>query len=70
VKAVAIQDAVKAVAIQDAVKAVALQDAAKVVASSTSSVGLRELVADEVRRALALSGQAAQQAEDPPKHGK
>jgi hypothetical protein len=66
-KAVALQDAAKAVALQDAAKAVALQDAAKAVALSTSSDTLRQLVADEVRNALALSGQAAQQAGDQPK---
>lgn len=59
-KAVAVQDALKAVAVQDALKAVAIQDAVKAVVS-TSSDALRELVADEVKRALALSGQAAQQ---------
>jgi hypothetical protein len=69
-KAVALQDAAKAVALQDAAKAVALQDAARTAASSTSSISLRELVAEEVRRALALSGQAAQQAGDQPKSGK
>lgn len=66
-KAVALQDAAKAVALQDAAKAVALQDAAKAVALSTSSDALRQLVADEVKHALALSGQAAQQAGDQPK---
>jgi ribosomal protein S1 len=69
-KAVAIQDAVKAVALQDAAKAVAIQDAVKAVVSSTSSVALRELVTDEVKRALALSGQAAQQAGDQGKDSK
>ena len=64
----ALSDAAKAVAtIQDAVKAVALQDAAKAVALSTSGDALRELVADEVKRALAISGQAAQQAGGQPK---
>ena len=58
-------------ALSDAAKAVAtIQDAVKAATSSTSSVALRELVADEVRRALALSGQAAQQAGDQPKTSK
>jgi hypothetical protein len=69
-KAVALQDAAKAVALQDAAKAVALQDAAKAVALSTSGATLRELVADEVKRALALSGEAAQQGGDQPKNKK
>jgi hypothetical protein len=46
-----VQDALKAIAVQDAAKAVAIQDAVKAVASSTSSAALRELVADEVKRA-------------------
>lgn len=68
-KAVAVQDALKAVAVQDALKAVAVQDAVKAVVPTSGDV-LRELVADEVKRALALSGQAAQQAGNPRKGGK
>jgi hypothetical protein len=63
VKAVAaIQDAVKAVAIQDAVKAVAIQDAVKAVALQGREGGdepLRQLVREEVAKAIALVREAA-----------